>query len=71
MLLPFNKYQNAVDVGSTGSGVDSDQDTWGPVFPVLRTLEREHLIRCEEYVDGGPYRPGDPGPRGPAAYGSA
>ena len=46
-------------------------ETEFPFFPVLRTLEREHMIRCEEYVDGGPYRPGDPGPRGPAAYGSA
>ena len=26
-----------------------------PFFPALRTLEREHAIRCEEYIDGGQY----------------
>ena len=30
-------------------------ETEFPFFPVLRTLEREHMIRCEEYVDGGRY----------------
>ena len=26
-----------------------------PFFPALRNLDREHAIRCEEYIDGGQY----------------
>lgn len=26
-----------------------------PFFPGLRAMDREHAIRCEEYIDGGKY----------------
>ena len=30
-------------------------ETEFPFFPALRALDREHAIRCEEYIEGGQY----------------
>jgi HSP20 family molecular chaperone IbpA len=30
-------------------------ETEFPFFPTLRALDREHAIRCEEYIEGGKY----------------
>lgn len=30
-------------------------ETEFPFFPTLRALDREHAIRCEEYIEGGQY----------------